>query len=107
MIGDGASLREVLDQLCSAIDVYVAPSVTTVLLMDASRKQLWQAGGPRASREWISAIIPVSIALDAGLCGILEGARHRPGRRHGANLARSDLAIRNGIRAASSESDEE
>src|SRR6201987_4361558 len=36
MIGDGASLREVLDQLCNAIDVYLAHSVTTVLLMDAS-----------------------------------------------------------------------
>jgi PAS domain S-box-containing protein len=29
MIGDGASLREVLDQVCSAIDVRVARSVTT------------------------------------------------------------------------------
>ena len=34
MIADGASLKDVLDQLCSTIDVQVAPSVTTVLLME-------------------------------------------------------------------------
>jgi hypothetical protein len=46
MIADGASLRDVLDQLCSSIDVQVAPSVTTVLLTDANGKQLWQRGWP-------------------------------------------------------------
>jgi len=30
LIADGASLKEVLDQLCSSMDVQVAPSVTTV-----------------------------------------------------------------------------
>jgi PAS domain S-box-containing protein len=71
MIADGASLREVLDQLCSAIDVRVAPSVTTVLLTDPSGKQLWQGGG--FMRD----------------CCILEGARDRTGCRLGAKLARS------------------
>src|SRR4029077_5805682 len=108
MIGDGASLREVLDQLCSAIDVYVAPSVTTVLLMDASGKQLWQAGGPRVSREWISAIIPVSIALDAGLCGTAAFLKERVIVPDVATDPKwpdqyRDMAIRNGIRAAWSE----
>ena len=108
MIGDGASLREVLDQLCSAIDVHVAPSVTTVLLTDASGKQLWQGGGPRVSREWISAIIPVSIALEAGLCGTAAFLKERvivpdvATERNWPDQFR-DLAIRNGIRAAWSE----
>jgi formate hydrogenlyase transcriptional activator len=35
MVADGASLREVLDQLCNSIEVQVAPSVTTVLVMGA------------------------------------------------------------------------
>jgi hypothetical protein len=43
--------------------------IANALLIDASGKQLWQAGGPRISREWISAIIPVPIALDADLYG--------------------------------------
>jgi len=30
MIADGASLKDVLDQLCTSIDVQIAPSVTTV-----------------------------------------------------------------------------
>ena len=69
MIADGASLKDVLDQLCTSIDVQIAPSVTTVLLIDADGKRLWQVGGPRVPREWISTIIPVSIAFEAGLCG--------------------------------------
>jgi PAS domain S-box-containing protein len=69
MIADGASLGDVLDQLCSSIDVQVAPSITTVLLMDADRKRLWQGGGARVPHEWISAIIPVPVAFEAGLCG--------------------------------------
>ena len=108
MIGDGASLREVLDQLCSAIDVHVAPSITTVLLTDASGKQLWQGGGPRVSREWISAIIPVSVAFEAGLCGTAAFLKERvivpdvATERNWPDQFR-DLAIRNGIRAAWSE----
>src|SRR5258708_6506271 len=105
MIGDGASLREVLDQLCSAIDVHVAPSVTTVLLTDASGKQLWQGGGPRVSREWISAIMPVSIAFEAGLCGTAAFLKERVIVSDVATEPNwpdqfRDLAIRNGIRAA-------
>jgi len=108
MIGEGASLREVLDQLCSAIDVYVSPSVTTVLLTDATGKQLWQGGGSRVSREWISAIVPVSIALDAGLCGTAAFSKERiivPDVATEPNWPDQfrDLAIRNGIRAAWSE----
>src|SRR6266478_3027966 len=38
MIADGASLKDVLNYLCASIDVQVAPSVTTVFLMDADGK---------------------------------------------------------------------
>ena len=68
LIADGASLKDVLDQLCSSIDVQVAPSVTTVLLKEVDRECLWHGGGLGVSREWISAIIPVPID-EAGLCG--------------------------------------
>jgi|ERR1700687_2663562 len=47
MIADGASLRDVLDQLRTSIDVQIAPSVTTVLQIDADGKRLWQVGGPQ------------------------------------------------------------
>ena len=69
MIAEGASLNDVLDQLCSSIDAQIAPSVTTILLTDPDGKHLFQGGGPRVSREWISAITPLPVAFDAGLCG--------------------------------------
>jgi PAS domain S-box-containing protein len=68
LIADGASLKDVLDQVCSSIDVQVAPSVTTVLLRDPERECLWHGGGLGIPHEWISAIIPVPIA-EYGLCG--------------------------------------
>jgi len=51
--------------------------VANALLMDASGKQLWQAGGRRVSREWISAIIPLPIELDADQCGTAAFLKQR------------------------------
>ena len=108
MIADGASLRDVLDQLCSSIDVQVAPSVTTIMLVDADGKSLWQGGGPRVPPEWISAIIPVPVAFEAGLCGTAAFLKARvivPDVATESNWPDQyrDLALRNGIRAAWSE----
>src|SRR5258708_2329368 len=107
LIGDGASLKEVLDQLCSSIDVQVAPSVTTVLLRDTDRECLWHGGGLGVPHEWISAIIPVPIA-EAGLCGRAALLKERvvvPDVATDPNWPDQyrDLAIRNCIRAAWSE----
>src|SRR6266403_2712840 len=107
LIADGASLKDVLDQLCCSIDVQVAPSVTTVLLKEADRECLWHGGGLGVSREWISAIIPVPIA-EAGLCGRAAFLKERvivPDVATDPNWPDQyrDLAIRNGIRAAWSE----
>src|SRR4029077_11211839 len=77
MVADGASLREVLDQLCSSIEVQVAPSVTTVLVMDSDGKRLWQGGGQRVPQEWISTIVPVPVAFEAGLCGTAAFLKER------------------------------
>ena len=105
MIADGASLKDVLNHLCSCIDVQVSPSVTTVLLMDPDGKRLWQSAGPLVPREWVSVISPVPVAVEAGLCGTAAFLKARvivtdvatdpswPDRYR-------DLAIRNGIRAA-------
>src|SRR5256885_12983939 len=107
LIADGASLKDVLDQLCSSIDVQVAPSVTTVLLKEADRECLWHGGGLGVSREWISAIVPVPIA-EAGLCGRAAFLKERvivPDVATDPNWPDQyrDLAIRNRIRAAWSE----
>ena len=108
MIADGVGLRDVLDQLCSSIDVQVAPSITTIMLADADGRQLRQGGGPRVPDEWISAVVPVPIAFEAGLCGTAAFLKARvivPDVAVEANWRDEyrDLAIRNGIRAAWSE----
>jgi formate hydrogenlyase transcriptional activator len=108
MIADGASLRAVLDQLCSFIDAQVAPSVTTILLTDADGRFLYHGGGPRVPAEWISAIVPVPVAFDAGLCGTAAFLKARvvvPDVSTEKNWRDQyrDLALRNGIRAAWSE----
>jgi len=107
LIADGASLKDVLDQLCSSIDVQVAPSVTTVLLRDHDRECLWHGGGLGVPHEWISAIIPVPID-EVGLCGRAAFLKERvvvPNVATEPNWPDQyrDLAIRNGIRGAWSE----
>src|SRR5271169_6732458 len=104
MIADGASLRDVLDQLCGSIDVQVAPSVTTIMLADADGKLLWHGGGPRVPDEWISKVVPVPVAFEAGLCGTAAFLKARvivPDVATEANWRDEyrDLAIRSGIRA--------
>jgi addiction module HigA family antidote len=108
MIADGASLKEILNQLCRSIDVQVSPSVAAVLLMDPARKRLWQSAGPGVPDDWVLVIDPVRVAPDAGLCGAAAFLKERvivtdvatdPGWPHQYR----DLAIRNGIRAAWSE----
>src|ERR1700732_3171782 len=69
MIADGASLKDVLNYLCASIDVQVAPSVTTVFLMDADGKHLVLTGGPRVPGQWISAVSPRPVTHNCGLCG--------------------------------------
>jgi len=108
MVADGASLRDVLDQLCDSIELQVAPSVTTVLVMDADGKKLWQGGGQRVPHEWISRIIPVPVAYEAGLCGTAAFLKQRvivPDVATEPNWPAQfrDLAIRSAIRAAWSE----
>ena len=108
MITDGASLKDILNQLCSSIDVQVSPSVTTVLLMDPDGKHLCQSAGPLVPREWVSVISPVPVAPEAGLCGTAAFLKARVIVTDVATDPNwpdeyRDLAIRNGIRAAWSE----
>jgi PAS domain S-box-containing protein len=107
LIADGASLKDVLDQLCSSIDVQVASSVTTVLLRDPDRECLWHGGGLGVPHEWLSAIIPVPID-EVGLCGRAAFLKERvvvPNVATEPNWPDQyrDLAIRNGIQGAWSE----
>jgi formate hydrogenlyase transcriptional activator len=108
MVADGASLKDVLNHLCASIDVQVAPSVTTVFLMDADGKYLVLTGGPRVPGQWVSAVSPRPVTHDCGLCGKAAFSKRRVivadvATDPGWPDEYRELAISNGIRAAWSE----
>jgi GAF domain-containing protein len=108
MIADGASLKEVLDDLCHSIDVVASPVISTVLLMDADGERLWHTAGTLVPREWLPVVSPLRISPHAGCCGAAAFLKERV---IVADVATDinwldeyrDLAIKNGIRAAWSE----
>ena len=108
MIADGASLEDILNELCRAIDVQASSVISTILLMDPDGKRLWQAAGPRVPRGWLPAISPRTIGPRQGCCG---AAAYFKKRIIVADVATDpvwadasrDLALQNGIHAAWSE----
>jgi len=108
MIADGASLKEILDDLCHSIDVVASPVISTILLMDADGERLWHIAGTLVPREWLPVVSPLRISPHAGCCGAAAFLKERV---IVADVATDinwldeyrDLAIKNGIRAAWSE----
>jgi PAS domain S-box-containing protein len=108
MIADGASLNDILNHVCTSMDMLVTPSMTTILLMDPDGKRLWHTAGPRVPREWVPIISPLPVALEAGLCGTAAFLKERivvPDVATDPNWPDQlrPIAIRNGIRAGWSE----
>src|SRR5258708_25323451 len=62
LVTEGASLTEVLNHVCTAIDLQVSPSITTILLMDPDGQKLWPAPAPRVHHEWRPAISPAPVS---------------------------------------------
>jgi formate hydrogenlyase transcriptional activator len=108
MIADGASLKDILNDLCCSIDVEASPVIATVLLMDPDGERLWHTAGTLVPRDWLPVISPLPISPHAGCCGAAALLKERV---IVADVATDinwldeyrDLAIQNGIRAAWSE----
>jgi GAF domain-containing protein len=108
MIADGASLKDILNDLCCSIDVQASPVISTVLLMDPDGERLWHTAGDRVARDWLPVVSPLPISPHAGCCGAAALLKERI---IVADVATDinwldeyrDLAIKNGIRAAWSE----
>src|ERR1700736_6558778 len=108
MIADGASLKDILNNLCCSIDVEASSVISTVLLMDPDGERLWHTAGTRVPRDWLPVISPLPISPHAGCCGAAALLKERV---IVADVATDinwldkyrDLAIRNGIRAGWSE----
>ena len=108
MIADGASLKDILNNLCRSIDVEASPVISTVLLLDPDGERLWHTAGPLVPHDWLPVISPLHVSPRAGCCGAAALLKERV---IVADVATDinwldeyrDLAIRNGIRAAWSE----
>jgi formate hydrogenlyase transcriptional activator len=108
MIADGASLKDILDNLCRSIDAEASPVISTVLLLDPDGERLWHTAGLLVPRDWLPVISPLPVSPHAGCCGAATLLKTRV---IVADVATDinwldeyrDLAIRNGIRAAWSE----
>jgi formate hydrogenlyase transcriptional activator len=108
MIADGASLKDILNELCSSIDVEASPVISTVLLMDPDGKRLWHTAGPLVPRDWLPAISPVLVSPNSACCGAAAFSKKRVIVADVATHTNwpdefKVLAIKSGIRAAWSE----
>ena len=104
MITEGASLTDILDHICSSVDLQISPSITTILLMDQDGKKLWPSAGPRVPVDWARAITPLAVAADIGLCSTAAFLKTRvivPDVAREPIFAEEyrDVALQNGIRA--------
>src|SRR3989442_15910929 len=77
MIAGGASLADILTNLCAAIDAQSPGIISSVLLMDPDGQQLWPAAGPRVPSDWTRAISPLMIGPDMGSCGTAAFRKER------------------------------
>ena len=115
MIANGASLNDVLEDLCATIDAEIPDVISTVLVMDPAGKQLWPAAGRRVPRAWAQVISPLPVGPEVGSCGtaafrkelvIAEDIATDPlwlGTPASSDISGAtyrDLALRHGLRAA-------
>src|SRR5258706_2596057 len=68
MITDGASLSEILNELCAVIDVY-ASATSQVLLMDRANHQLLPLAGPNFPPAVTAALASWPVGPNRGCCG--------------------------------------
>src|SRR3989441_8318177 len=77
MIAGGASLPDILTNLCAAIDAQSPDIISSVLLMDPDGQRLWPAAGPRVPSGWTRALSPLMIGPDMGSCGTAAFRKER------------------------------
>ena len=68
MIAGGASLTEILEDLCDTIDDQDPEIISSILLMDPNGEQLWPAAGRRVPEGWRQTITPLPIGPSMGSC---------------------------------------
>src|SRR5260370_14603975 len=69
MIPAGASLTDILTNLCTAIDDHNSDMMSIVMLMDADGQRLWPAAAPRMPSDFVKAISPLMVGQNMASCG--------------------------------------
>ena len=77
MIAGGASLPDILTNLCATIDAQSPDIISSVLLMDSDGQRLWPVAGPRVPSGWMRALSPLMIGPDMGSCGTAAFRKER------------------------------
>jgi PAS domain S-box-containing protein len=108
MMANGASLTEVLNDLCASIDAHAPPVASMVCLMDPDGKELVPGAGPHISAALTAAIRPWPIGPNRGSCGTAAFTKQRVIIPDISNDPRwpdeaRDLALNHGFCAAWSE----
>jgi PAS domain S-box-containing protein len=76
MIGDGASLFQILNELCAAIDEHTS-AISLVFLKDGARNQLLPAAGPHLPPAVAAVFTPWPIGPNMGSCGTAAFTKER------------------------------
>ncbi len=108
MMANGASLSEVLNDLCASIDAHAPPVASMVCLMDPNGKELFPGAGPHIPAALTAAITPWPIGPNRGSCGTAAFTKQRVIIPDISNDPRwpdkaRDLALNHGFCAAWSE----
>jgi len=69
LIAAGASLTDILQDLCDTIDAQDPAIISTILLMDRDGETLQPAVGRRVPKGWTQTITPLPIGPQMGSCG--------------------------------------
>src|SRR5260370_19071604 len=69
MITEGASVQEILENLCARFDAESLDFISSILLMDPDREHLRFGAGSRVPKEWAQFVSPVKIGPCVGSCG--------------------------------------
>src|SRR6266436_1707557 len=104
MITDGATVQEILENLCIRFDAEPSDFLSSVLLMDPDGERLRFGAGPRIPKEWAEFVNPVKIGPCVGSCGTAAFLKKRV---IVSDIAADplwsefrDVALRNGLRSA-------
>jgi GAF domain-containing protein len=77
MIAAGASLTDILTNLCAAIDEQNPDMMSMVMLMDPDGQRLWPAAAPRVPGDFVKAISPLMVGENMSSCGTAAFRKER------------------------------